>query len=78
MGQTLEKLGGSGIASALVGPEPHIDGLGGKGFGIGRAAIEAVPLRQGLFQSLGQKSGIACAAAVNNGITHDCASSFLS
>lgn len=70
IGQTLEKVGSSLVAGALVGPEAHVDGVGAEGLGVGLSEIAALLLGQGLPNGLGQQSGVAGTAAVNDGIAH--------
>ena len=70
-GQAVEKLSDLLITGAFVGPEADIQGIGSQGglSVVGSAKIKAFLLGQGLPDGLGQQSGIACAAAVNNGVT---------
>ena len=69
-GDLAQEIGQVGVAVPLVGPETHIEHIGGQCLGGGGAAVEAVLHRQSGLDGQGQLLGISGLAAVDDGVGH--------
>ena len=69
-GDLAQEIGHRGITVSLIGPEAHIEHIGGQSLGGGGATVKAILRRQSGLDGQSKLLCVSGLTAVNDGVTH--------